>query len=174
MSLTVNPDPQAGAPIPVVYVRLHPLPRIEVWPVTLGLIPALHPDHPLGVAVVQPGVGRRGIAEPSATRLEWCGRRVSHHRPRADESYGAWQQEKSNHPSGPYGMCASHAPIFPTTLAVLWYLLHGPERIDGGATANSQPLRSHSQAAAPTSRPPAARPGTGSPHPRSCRPCRCR
>src|SRR5205085_10363479 len=44
--------------------------EVGTVPVALDLIAGLDTNRPLAVAVVQPNVRRRGIAEPAAARLE--------------------------------------------------------------------------------------------------------
>ncbi len=70
-SLFVDANLQARAPVTVAAtVRVHPLLRFEIWPIALGLVPALRGNYPFAVSIVEPGVRRRRIGEPPATSFE--------------------------------------------------------------------------------------------------------
>ena len=70
VSLFVDTNLHTRAPVAVVAIRAHPLPRCESWPVALGLMAALLTDCPFAVTILEPGVRRRRITKPSATRFE--------------------------------------------------------------------------------------------------------
>ena len=70
MRLFVDANLHTRATVTVGAVRAHPLFRVEIGPVAISLMAALHGDDPLAETIIQPGVRRRRIAEPSATRFE--------------------------------------------------------------------------------------------------------
>src|SRR5258706_12553212 len=70
VSLFVDANLHTRAPVTMGAVGAHPLSRGEIGPVAVGLMTALHRDHPFAETIVQPGVRRRRITKPSAPRFE--------------------------------------------------------------------------------------------------------
>src|SRR5258707_2130512 len=71
VSLLVDGHLHTRAPVAVIAIRAHPLSRVEIGPVTIGLMAALRTDDPFAVTILEPGVRRRRITKPSATRFEF-------------------------------------------------------------------------------------------------------